>query len=582
MGFITQYSNKAVPTDSRAFPGQNEGLATWRRVFQTTNKEDGGRYQGEPVGKPVAGGSYTRSPIGGDAAVKRLHQALRSMAPGGWSDDRYEQVKHFVGIAYIAIHRICTQLQRSEFQVYRKSKNHPDGKVPITDDDPAYDLVRLLEKPNNQDSFGKYMYRLGQQKYLTGTALTWMVPNMLRKPYELYCIPTPIAIPQPAINPDYPDGFYRIQPVYPYGPFSTYPTPTTAVGAPIPAQQMMRNQFPHPLLRYEGWSPLTALRMHLDSVEGIDKSRANKMRRSIRPSAVLNMDEVEGITQLPESEIERIHAEWEAFQGPDNAGRLIIGAMGGTLEEFGATPSEMDYPNSWDQLVGFCLGGFGITKPAAGMIDDASYATLFATLKQLYELTLAPDLEDFGADFTRYLAPFFGSDLIVEVRGHRIDDHDVAMAKVGVMVQGSLGTVNEARKLLDLPVTNEEWGEERLGMAQMIEQQKQMEQQQQMQQGDQGLQEEQPTDEEGNPAIDETGMLPEEEQELEDPNITENRPTPGPLGRGALGPRMKAIDEAIHVAKNLRLNGKEKRLLNKRMKSIRNRYHRKPSLNGSH
>src|SRR5260370_35899679 len=107
---------------------------------------------------------------------------------------------------------------------------------------------------------------------LMGKALTWMVPNKLKTPMELYSIPTAIAIPQPAINPDFPDGYYRIQPIYPYGPFSSYPTPATAVGAPIPAQWMLRVKYPHPLLRYDGYSPMTVLRLQQDEIESIDRS----------------------------------------------------------------------------------------------------------------------------------------------------------------------------------------------------------------------------------------------------------------------------------------------------------------------
>lgn len=579
MGFISQYAQTKgldrQSTRTAAFPGQNEGRAKWDQIF-STNKEAGGRVDDSTRQIPVRGGSYGRSSATGEAATKRLLQALRSMAPGGWSDDRWEQVRHFVGIAYIAIHRLATQMQRSEFQVYRKDRNHPDGKIAVTEDDTeAWKLVKLLEKPNGQDSWGKLMYRWIQQKYLTGTALTWMVPNMLRQPYELYCIPTPLAIPQPAINPDYPDGFYRIQPVYPYGPFSSYPTPASAVGAPVPAQWMLRFQFPHPLLRYEGWSPLTALKLHLDEVESIDQSRWYKMKKSLNPSAVFNMSEMDGMVQLPEPEIDRMHAEWDAFLGPSNHGGLLIGSPGGKLEEFGQRAIDMDYPAGWDQLVSFALAGFGITKPVAGMIEDSSYATLFASLKQVYELTLSPDCEDIGADLTRHVAPFFGDDLIVEIRCKRIDDHDIALAKVGVMLQGRLGTVNEARKLLDLPAvdaTKFEWGEERLGeppMQAMVDPNTGMP----IQGGDlnamagavpqQGEEQSGMTMPEFDP---ESDLMP---GELDENLIKTTQPTPGNLGRGALGPRKY-------------MNGHNNRI-NGHVKALRNKYKRNGVLlNGSH
>lgn len=470
MGFLDEIAQSVSAKD---FPGQRAGEDLWREVFGGRSKEDLGKFPRVRLPTPTPGGSFGRSVTSSEASFRRLLQAMRSMAPGGWSDDRWEQTRHFVGIAYVAIHRICTQLQQSEFQVYKRDAGHQDGKRPITPDDPPeggrkfvrpYDLVKLLEKPNNQDYFGKLMYRWGQQKYLTGSALTWMVPNLFGVPTEIYCIPTAIAIPQPAVNPDFPDGFYRIQPVYPYGPFSSYPTPSSAVGAPIPSQWMLRFSFPHPLLRYDGYSPLSGMRLTLDVIESIYRSRWYSMKRSINPSAVLNFDEMDGAMPLPEEEIERIRAEFEAsHQGPENVGQLFVSTPGARIEPWGGSPKDMDYASGWEQETAFALAGFGITKPAAGMIEDASYATLFATLKQLYMLTLKPDIDDIAAELTRHLAPYFGDDLIVEIRMPRIDDHDIRNAKINIAMQAKAITKNQVLKELDFPITKEAWGNEIAG-----------------------------------------------------------------------------------------------------------------------
>lgn len=497
------------------------GQAKWEEVFGTTKERD---KVALPRAVNPAGGSYALSAVS-DNAFKSLLRALRSRAPGGWTDDRWEQtVRHFVGIAYVAIHRICTQLSQAEFQVFQEDDNHPDGKRAVTKNDPPqgdrfmqpYDLVRLLKRPNRLDSFGKLMYRYGQQKYLTGTHLTMMVPNQLGCPHELFSIPTAMAIPQATTAPEFPEGYYRLQPIYPYGPFSTYPSPTTNVGAPIGAQWFIRSMFPHPLLRYEGYSPQTALRLHLDEIEAIDRSRWYTTHKAMRPSAVLNLKELEGLTQgLPYEEVMRIHAEWENEQStPENHGKLIIGYPGGTFEQWGANPIDMDYPEGWSQLVSFCLGGFGITKPAAGMIEDSSYASLYATLKQLNLLTTKPDCDDFASDLTLHLAPFFGDDLIVEIRCPKIDDHDIMFEKCRALVGAKAIKKNELRKMLDVPVTNEPWGEEFAGddPQQQALEEKKIE------------------------AMAQNKEKPEEER-AEPKEISQTQPKPGALSVGALGPR---------------------------------------------
>lgn len=455
-----------TPADAR-----ERGRAIWQQIFGATDKEAAFR---STRPRPNPDSVWASATTSGQNATRRFLEAMRSRAPGGWSDNRWNQGsgQHFIGIQYIAIHRICMQWQQSEFQVYHKDSTHPEGKREVTEDDPPegdrickpYDLVKLLEKPNNQDSFGKMMYRVGQQKYLTGMALNLMVLNRLDYIKELFVLPTALAVPQTVVNPQYPEGFYRMQPVYPYGPFSSYPTPFSSVGAEIDARYIIRTTFPHPLLRYDGWSPLTALKYELDEFEMIGRSRHYKMRGSINPAAVLNMDNVEGAQPLDEDEIARIHSEWEnQFQGPENHGKLIVGTPGGTLEEFGSHPIDMDYPAGWEQLSSFLLAGFGITKPAAGLVDDAAYANLWASLKQLHVLTLKPDLDDVAADFTRYLAPYFGDDLVVEIRCPRIDDRDQLMAMIGVLMQGKCITKNQLLKMLDQPTTNEPWGEDIAG-----------------------------------------------------------------------------------------------------------------------
>lgn len=538
----------AVPSRKEA---PRSGLDAWRRTFGTTKEGDGGL--GPKPQPSQTGGSYGRGTLTSsqEASFKRLLEAMRTNAPGGWSDDRYEQTRHQVGIQHIAIHRTGEQLLQAEFQVFHRDPHHPDGKRPVTRDDPPegnrvvkpWDLVRLLERPNQDDGFGDLMYRWNQQLDLTGSALTWLVPNKLGTPMEAYVVPTCIAIPQPVVNPEYPDGYYRIQPVYPYGPFSSYPSPASAVGAVVPAQWMMAVRYPHPLLRNEGYSPLTALRLHIDEVEMMDRSRHSKMRGSINPSAVLQMDSegAEGSEPLPKEEIDRIRAEWEAeFQGVDKHGRLIVTYPGGRLEEFGTKPNEMDYPAGWEQLVGFVMAGFGITKPAAGMVDDSSYSTLFATLKQFHLLTLEPKCIRIASKITRQIAPFFGDDLIVEIRCRRIDDHDIKHAVLNLLVGAKAITKGRLLRELEMPTFGDERDEDIAG---------EMPQPEQPGMPGQPGQPGQPGAEQGGlPTPPPLGEEDGEDVAPEPPEVTNSRPTPGKLGLGALGPRKslyKQIREAL-------------------------------------
>lgn len=543
MGFIAD-----LASDAKAGTGRE----LWDRVFGATTKEDGHK---QPATRDH--NSHTRSATG-EASLKRLLTALRSKAPGGWTDDRFEQSKAFTSIVYVAGHRKYEQMAQAEFQVFQEDDLEPDGKRPVRRGEPGWDLVQLLKRPNPEDSFGDLLYAWSQQMDLTGSALTWKVPNAHGIPYELYPLHTATAVPQATMNPEYPHGFYRIQPLYPYGPFSSSPTPFSAVGAPVPAEWVMRMKFPHPLLRYEGWSPLTALRLENDELTSISRSRWYKMKRSVNPSAVLNFDGVDGMEPLPEEEIDRLVAILEAgLQGTENHGNLLVAPPGGKLEEWGRSPLDMDYPAGWEQLVSFIMAGLGITKPAAGMIEDASYASLFATLKQLHLLTLKPMADRFAARLTRDLAGYFGDGLIVEIRCPRIDDHEVKGMKIDRLMAGKAITKNELRKELDMPLTTEEWGEDIAGDPSPKEQEQQQEQQEQQMEmaqakGDDGGSDPNAFDAAGGQEGAADGMESAAGGKLDEQKIAAGQPKTGTLGRGALGPRKSLKDLRRAAAKKLR------------------------------
>ncbi len=570
MGFL---SEKLGHKSTASFQGSEDSRKKWDQVFARSDKETTSR--AVSISKPTPGGDWARSATEG-ASIVRLIQALRSKAPGGWSDDRWAQSKKWMGVWYIAGHRLCTLFQQSKFTIYQKDPNHPDGKR-IARGPGVDEAIQLLEKPNKQDSFGKWFYRLKQQKLLTGTALNWKVPDGLGTPREMYIMPTSTMIPQPVINPQYPDGFYRVQPLYPYGPFSSYPTPSTSVGAPVPGQWVDRFMYPHPMLFYDGWSPLTALQKEMDEFEMIGRSRWYKMNKSINPAAVLQSENAEGAIALPEAEINRIVAIIEAaFMGPENAGQLFVSAPGYRLEEFGSRPIDMDYQSGWEQLLGYLMAGIGITKVAAGMVEDSSYATLFATLKQLYFLEIEPECDDVADTLTRNLLPYFGDDLILEIKPKRIDDHEITFAKIGIAMQAIAIKKNEVRKMLDMPLTAEPWGEDMAGDPSP----KMEEQQQQMAMGGMGGGGE---EQGGEDPFGNSGSPDETKQEPT--AVSQSRPSTGSLGQGSAGGpgARKSLDKIKGLEKTLQILQKRGVVNEKEIKQLKIRYNRRPlSSNGVH
>lgn len=517
MGFISQMA------------GKQNGRALWDRAFGTNKEERSTKLPNDDNNFRGDHGRSSTSITGSTSNLARFLSSYRSKVPGGWSDDRWSETRAFTGITYVALHRTGLQLMQAEFQVFKKDPHHQDGERPLEPHEPEYALVTLLEKPNWKDSFGTMMYRINQQLDLTGTALNWIVPGKFNDQIvEMYTVPTAIAIPLPVQTPDLPQGGYQMQPIYPYGPFSSYPQPYSAAGARVPAEWMIPIQYPHPLLWYDGYSPLTALRLHIDELNNIDTSRWYAQRRGIDPSAVLNFDKEYGATPLPEEEIQRIQAQFEAQQqGPENVGNLFVSTPGAKLEPWGQTPDKMMWESGWDQLTGFILGAMGITKPAAGMVEDSSYATLFATIKQLNLLTLEPKCQLISSILTRRLAQFFGDDLIIKIRCRKINDHEITKGNVDQLL-GMKGlpesVIRYCMTQMDMPVDDK-----------MVADLSKAQDQQPGMPGQPGMVPGQ--EQEQQPAPEPPALGEDENAQVDGGEAARNAPRPGKLGEGSLGPR---------------------------------------------
>ena len=123
MGFISDFIENKLNTAAKGlFPSQASGREMWRQVFGAD------RSHVPPPPPPQGPGWGRSSSYGTSVATRRLLETLRSGAPGGWTDDRWEQSKHYTGIQFVCISRTCEQLSESNFAIYLKDENHPDGK----------------------------------------------------------------------------------------------------------------------------------------------------------------------------------------------------------------------------------------------------------------------------------------------------------------------------------------------------------------------------------------------------------------------------------------------------------------------
>lgn len=396
-----------------------------------------------------------------DYNIAQMLLALRGNYPGQPSDNRFQEATSgFMGANYLAVHRHSEMVQMSRPRARVRHPADPRGFIDLPAED---EFVQLIERPNPRETWGQFAYQIMQQMKLTGSAKVWKVPNAFGRTCEMYCLRTATMWPLPQAIPQYPRGAWRVQPLYPYGPFSFMPTANTAVGALLPAEQVMQIMYSHPVLTYDGYSPFTAMRTQTDTVNAIDQGRLARMLQGTDPTSIVEFDaEVENPSP---ADLDRMRAQMEQVHvGPNNTGKVWFAMPGTKIHEYGTAPNNMLWQEGWNQLSSFIFAGVGITKPVAGMIDETSYATLFAAIKQYFLLFLKPDLHRISSIFSLMLAPEFNKDYFLHIDCPKVDDDSIIQNQITNAVTAKTMLKNEARILCELPPwTKEQGGEDVVG-----------------------------------------------------------------------------------------------------------------------
>jgi hypothetical protein len=332
---------------------------------------------------------------------------LRADPPGVWGDDRNAQVAHFRDVIYIAVREVMNLAGGATYRVSRRTKSRrgratfgPGGSVaksqpsaqaqgrdedytPLDDDD--HPLCKVLARPNPNETFGELVAKVVLQNRLTGVGPVWAVPNRAGKPVELYALRTPHLYPAFQHAREYPAGAWRVTPQYRSG-WSGYLPQAVAGGAILPGEEVRRFLDPHPLVDWDGYSPLSAGAVHLDVLESVNESRKSAMDNG------LQLDAVVVVPGMDQSELDKLSTRMsERVGGAKNARKFLAlappnGSDGkGFVQTFGNSPRDMDYQQAWEQETKFCLSLFGVPASVVDLAMSANYSERYAAWQQFHD-----------------------------------------------------------------------------------------------------------------------------------------------------------------------------------------------------
>jgi hypothetical protein len=397
--------------------------------------------------------------------------------PGAWGENRWRQAEHFRGVPYVAIRAVMDLVGGSSFTVMRREKGKnrttfgPNGSVAKSaaqsqqegrDEDytPCEDYdeypARLVFCPNPNESFGELLAKMVLQNRLTGVGPLWSVGSESdpARPVEIWALRTPFMYPLYQMSEQYPNGAWRVNPYRAPGWFGALPQGLGAAGAIIPGEDVKRFLDPHPLIDWDGWSPLTAGAVQLDVFDAVEASRKSAMDRG------LNLDVVIVMPGATDENVRSVTGSLEArHMGAEKARRVGVLApppdngpgQKFAIEQLGTSPKDMDYREGWEQTLKFVLALFGVPPIVAGLGESGSYAEGYAARQQFYDRQ-EDYLNRIAVWFTReFLRPWerFPGEYELKVKPKPIDDKELKEKQYAA--DADILTVNQRHALRDRP-----------------------------------------------------------------------------------------------------------------------------------
>lgn len=395
----------------------------------------------------------------------RFFEVLRRNLPGQWTDDRTNQARQMLGIVYIAANKAGRGLSAATAKIMTREKKqvkafhkaygrnwrkalptpHAQGDdeewVPAPQSHP---LHRLFSFVNPVNTLGNVLYQLSVQRSLTGSFIFTTRRDRMGNPVEMWPLLTALTYPQPGVSEQYPLGTWRAN-LWNYGYGSGLGSQFTI----LDGRDVFVHRKPHPFFgNTDGYSPLTAGGKELDTLQAISEARKSAMDNGSTPDGVLVVDGAD--QQQLDDALQRYR---DRNAGSKNHRKIMGVATNGegksSFTNTNTSPKDMDFGNGWQQLSDFALQLFDI-PPGVVNLKATTYSEMFASIKAMQTMCLAPEAKEAGEFFTkRVVNPTYGDDYRVQFDLPKIDDEEAMLKRIQV-TPGPLYRVNEGRALLGL------------------------------------------------------------------------------------------------------------------------------------
>jgi HK97 family phage portal protein len=331
-----------------------------------------------------------------------------------------EMVRHFRLWNYVAISRICYKIAEAFPNVSRLTDYVDDERQRLTMTqrqhirqrygsimqsheelepvDERHPLLRLLHTVNPEDWWGTFIYETVMFWQLTGQFYWWVIPNNAGLPGELWVLPTQW------VQAKYDREGELIG-------YEVTPDGDARRKSLIPADQIITGKHKSPEGKNQAHSPTAAGSEWIDNSESIEAARWQTFQNGPLPSVSIELDPEHYAKPDPDV-LRAVKDRFIArYGGTARAGEPMIAPPGMKVSPFSMKPSEMDFPDTIDQVRDQVLALHGVPKVIAGITTDVNRATIYGANLIFCENTINPLLSLLAGIMNEKLAPRFGEGL---------------------------------------------------------------------------------------------------------------------------------------------------------------------------
>jgi len=342
-------------------------------------------------------------------------------------------------LVYVACSKIAENLPQAPLEFYNIQSN-----TKLTIDSP---VVKLFQKPNNQDTYYTFFEAATLYLALYGETFFYMLDSM----GQLSGTSTLPGAMQVLIPPRMKESVNEI------GGVTAWQYDTGRQRIEIPADKILHIKFPNPYNQNRGMPPILSARADIDSDYLAGRFSRSFFQNGANPGTVFTLPEDD---ESSDDQRKAFIKEWnQLHKGSSKQYKSAILNPGMDAKKVGLTQEEMDYVKQREFNAERVLSVLGVPPPMAGFYEQATYGNVRTAKKIFWNETIKAYARRYESSLNNFFLPLYSPGVRCKFNFSDIDElkHDAKETAELVNIYANHGVpMNVLNDAFELPWEHQE------------------------------------------------------------------------------------------------------------------------------